>query len=135
MDIIELLDSFSAQFAFIKFHPLCKDELSTIMNRSGHHDELLSCLLSRLQMLEQCGIENLVGTHSFEKLKSKDAKGLYSIRLKTSSYNVRVLLAKSGHELLLLAFEEKSGKRVSEYARFLEPAQKRRAEMLGGKSK
>ena len=116
--------------AGIRCFPECKSELMVILDDSGLKERFISELETRVKYLKLYG--NMVVTHfprKFEKLQ--DAQGLYSMRFRMQK-NIRIIYGYNNNEVLLLAFEEKSGKQHSNYTNKIPLALARLAKLKRG---
>jgi len=101
----------------------CSSELLDILNRSGLEEDFFISFKTRIKQLDRFK-HNVIKyiPDGFEKLKN--ASGLYSMRIKLKK-NIRIIYGYNGNELLLLAFEERAGKRSSDYTNKIEIAKHR----------
>ena len=115
----------------IMTHDVLISELSNMIGRSGFERKFFNALMARLKYLENFGATAIKHREWFESL-SHQAEGLYSMRLKDSHFNIRILYAflPDGHPVLLVAFKERSGKRVSSYEAYTPIAKERLAYIL-----
>ena len=109
LELIELLSEFSVHDAFIP-------ELSAILKNSGQEAKFLAVFRTRLKTLSQYGADaiNVVPTQ-FELL-SHNSGGIYSMHADTRDLNIRILYTfLDDGTILLLPFNERSGKRRTDY--------------------
>lgn len=130
----DVLDLLKALFQGFSCHPdLCTD-LSNIISRSGFEAKFLSLLLIRLKYLQSNGKNAINYPEGFEALRHSE--NLYSMRLSGKGFNIRILYTfLSDHmPLLLLGFEEKSGKKRTDYTSYIPVAEERIRNVIGGES-
>lgn len=128
-DAYNILVSYLEEFDNVRFHSEFVREFSHILNNEakGSEAKLLTKLITLLRLVEQQG-HNIVNINGHERLKK--ANSLNSLHLKGGTYNIRILSKeKSGVTYFLLAFNEKSGKKKTEYSNFINPALERYKEM------
>ncbi|MBR5792385.1 MAG: hypothetical protein IKY34_04695 [Ruminiclostridium sp.] len=111
----DILAFLSALFGNFLVHESLAQEITAIIERSGFEKKFFNLLLVRLRFLGEHGV-NAIRHQEFESL-AHTAEGLYSMHLSGKGFNVRILYAflPAGSPVLLLAFHERSGKKVSEY--------------------
>lgn len=101
----------------------CKIEIAEKFLSVSDKKAFLNLLNARIALLEQLR-EQAINTSNFEKLKG--CTDLYSMKLKGKTLNFRILYALNAHnEILLLAFDEKQGKRKTEYSNYTTTAKNR----------
>lgn len=108
-------------------------ELVEILSESGTESTFFNALLLRLKLLAEFGTAAVLNAPAFfEHLKQSD--GLYSMRIKSSNLNIRILYAflPDGAPILLHAFYERAGKHKTDYAQHIPVAQQRLKEYLEG---
>lgn len=112
----KILSFLSAVFDHLIFHQDLIQDLVKIIDRSGFEKSFFNILLARLKYLCEHGVSAVEHREAFESL-SHQSNGLYSMRLKGSNFNIRILYAflSDGSPVLLVAFAERRGKRVSSY--------------------
>lgn len=101
----------------------CIKELLSIVAGSGVESRLFKMLVSRLKLLSEYGI-SVINHHSeFEALGDH----LFSMHLDVGDKNVRILYSflPDNREVLLLAFHERAGKRITSYSRYMPIAKQR----------
>lgn len=112
-------------------HESLINEIASLILRSGYEDRFLRLLSTRLKLLSQYK-ENAVQVlpDQYERL-SHGSGELYSMHLTGKGFNVRILYAfhPEHSQILLLAFSEKSGKKVTEYSSFIPVALSRLEEI------
>lgn len=131
MDIRELFEYLQGVYP-VSFHEECLKEVVDLVERSGGKKDFIKKFLENMQKLSCLTPEEATKTDTFEKLKGKDAHGLYRMKFKMPC-NIRIIYT-YGEDgtILLLAFFEKGGKRSTNYSDKLGPAQNRLSEMIGG---
>lgn len=110
----------------IMTHDVLIPELSNMIGRSGFERKFFNALMARLKYLENFGTAAIKHREWFESL-THQAEGLYSMRLKDPIFNIRILYSflPDGRPVLLVAFKERSGKRVSSYEAYTPIAKER----------
>ena len=85
--------------------------------RKHHSVKFISVLLARLKTLKEYKQKAILcEPKNFESLKH--TKSLYSMRVKTENINYRILYSfQNDGTILLHGFEEKKGKKVTEYSK------------------
>ena len=113
----------------VKMHDAFFDEFLALFLNSGEERIILEQLVHRIEQIAQLGV-NLCASKKFEHLQAYG--NLYSMHIDTKSRNLRVLFSRcSNGEILLYTFDEKDGKRRTEYCTHAPKAVERRKEMLG----
>ena len=127
----DVLKFLTAIFSTILIHDALISELSAIIERSGFEKKFFKMLMARLRYLEEFGASAINYREGFESL-AHQADGLYSMRLKGSGFNIRILYAfvPDGAPILLVGFGERSGKRVSSYESYIPVAKERLKHIL-----
>ena len=109
----------------------CRREIETFVLKCGNRKAFLKLLVMRRKQLNALSPDQLVQLNEFELLKQ--ASNLYSMHLKGKGFNYRILYQYlSDGEVLLLGFEEKHGKKVTEYSNFIPTALERLEIFLKG---
>lgn len=88
----DVLKFLTAIFSTILIHDALISELSAIIERSGFEKKFFKMLMARLRYLEEFGASAINYREGFESL-THQADGLYSMRLKGSNFNIRILYA------------------------------------------
>lgn len=111
----------------LKMHPDVIGEMKDIVLGSGYEADFIKQLKKQLAFADDMGPQ-VVELSTFEVLKSAD--GLYSMHIKSSKYNIRILysITDSG-QLLLHCFYKRSGKKQTDYARSIPIALRRKNEL------
>lgn len=131
MDIQELFEYLQETYP-ISFHEECLKEVVDLVERSGGKKDFIRRFLECAQKLCLLSPEQATKTDVFEKLKGRNAHGLYRMKF-TKPCNIRIIYTyREDGKILLLAFLEKGGKRSTDYTDKLKPAQDRLSEMIGG---
>lgn len=127
----DILNFLAAIFNSIMVHDALIKDLSNIIERSGFEKKFFKMLMARLRYLEEFGASAINYREGFESL-AHQAEGLYSMRLKGSDFNIRILYAflPDGAPILLAGFGERSGKRVSSYESYIPVAKERLKHIL-----
>lgn len=112
--VFEMLEKYLSQ---IRFHSALISELVAIIAGSGYESDFRSLLISRLRMLSALG-KSAVSLKEFELLRYTGDEELYSMHLSNSNFNIRILYAFLPNHMpvLLCAFNERSGKRKTDYS-------------------
>lgn len=113
----------------IRTHPDFVEELKDILERSGYKQRFIRLYRLRLKHLEKYWEQCINKRDWFEVLKG--TSGLYSMRFKGGSKNIRILFRFTSFEkreiaLLLCTFEEKDTK---DYRKAIEIADRRYEEI------
>lgn len=125
MNIIKLKDELEVHFKDFKIHPKLVNEISQTLEKTGERKAFLSKFINNLNFLKSYGeLAHIQSTDKFEKLKN--AENMYSMHIKGKTFNVRVLYSfLSNGTILLHGFDEKSGKKVTDYSKAIPIAEKR----------
>lgn len=105
---------------------LCYDtfipELVSLISGSGYEMKFFGLLQARLQVLSAYGIQATVAKE-FEPISD----GIYSMHLSGRDFNIRILYAflPNGQPVLLSCFEEKKGKKRTDYTNYTPEAVRR----------
>ena len=122
-------------FQFPNITPLqeCNDEYTEIVQKSPNRGTIKRKLLALLDLLNSTkSISDLCKTSSFEKLTGV-SESLYALKIKTGC-NIRIIFSyERDGSILLLMFEEKEGKRKTDYSEVIPIAIKRLKAARGGK--
>jgi hypothetical protein len=112
--------------AGILYHSLFFSEFVDLISGKGIELSVFKLLTSRLISLRTLGVM-VTNIKEFELIE----KGLYSMHLKGSGFNIRVLFSflPNGQPVLLLPFFERGGKKKTDYSTYLKPAHSRLLEM------
>lgn len=97
-------------------------ELLGLIAGSGYEMKFFSLLQARLQILSAYGIRATVAKE-FEPISD----GIYSMHLSGRDFNIRILYAflPNGQPVLLSCFEEKEGKKRTDYTNYTPEAVRR----------
>lgn len=122
----DVLTFLAAILSTITAHNAFIPELTDIIERSGFEKKFFKMFMARLKYLCEFGASAINYREGFESL-AHQAEGLYSMRLKGFGFNIRILYSflPDGDPVLLVAFEERSGKRVSSYESYIPVAKER----------
>lgn len=126
MDKIDALKQIISQFPHIKYKDeLIQDICSNNIFGSGMEAKFLLLLLTRLKQLDAFGYQAITAVRNgFEKLTG--APGIYSMHIDLKNLNYRILYSIDDKDhILLLGFNEKAGKRVSDYTKPISIAKQR----------
>lgn len=122
-------------FQFPNITPLqeCNDEYAEIVQKYSNREKIKKKLLILLDMLNSTkNIADLCKTANFEKLTGV-SESLYALKIKTGC-NIRIIFSyERDGSILLLMFEEKEGKRKTDYSEAIPIARKRLKAAKGGK--
>lgn len=114
-EAIKLLEEYLGDF---KIHPLFFKELATLLQKDlkGKEKQFFDTLIKQLGYLASYGVA-IANIDSHERLKEK-GRDFFSIHLQRKQFNVRFLvyIDNSGKSFLLSAFNERAGKKVSDYS-------------------
>lgn len=125
-DLLKIINQYN-----FRVHPLCVEELYNLVIGKGFEKKFYIDFQTRLGILAHQGYQ-ATKTSSFEKLTG--SRGIYSMKLKSDQYNIRILYGYNNNsELFLLAFEEKSGKRTTDYSNQCPVAEQRLEELTSEK--
>ena len=109
------ISELSELYGNVLMHPSIIPEIFDIVLGSGYESEFLKQFAKQLKNVDTLG-RQVVELNSFELLKG--GSDIYSMHLKSKSYNIRILYSYLDNgELLLHCFYEKQGKRITEYER------------------
>lgn len=104
-------------------------EFHDLIRESGNQIRIMKKLVTLVAMMQNIKPEVLCTNSNFENLK--EYHNLYSMKLKSKGYNIRVLYSYSDRgKLLINSFYEKAGKRNTEYKKYAEIALERRKELI-----
>lgn len=107
--ILNLLNNFEYEEKLLS-------DITDAFQYSGKEAEFLIKFITALKILNEYGINaTRVNRKMFEKLK--EAKGLFSMRLKGENFNFRIIYSftESG-AILIHGFEERAGKKKTDYS-------------------
>ncbi|HIZ83965.1 MAG TPA: type II toxin-antitoxin system RelE/ParE family toxin [Firmicutes bacterium] len=123
MGKIQELEKLKKLFENVNIHPDLLMDLHELVIGTGFEKDFFYLLTSKLNILCQLKHDATYRT-DFEKLDG--APGLYSIKLKSSRFNIRIIYSyiKNG-EILLHGFYERKGKRKTEYQSHIQISQQR----------
>ena len=123
-EAIKLLEENLGDF---KIHPLFFKELATLLQKDlkGKEKQFFDTLIKQLGYLASYGVA-IANIDSHERLKEK-GRDFFSIHLQRKQFNVRFLvyIDNSGKSFLLSAFNERAGKKVSDYSQKIPILQER----------
>lgn len=125
MNIIKLNNELEVHFKDFKVHPDLIKEVSQILEKTGERKAFLSKFINNLKFLKNYGeLAHIQSTDKFEKLKQ--AENMYSMHIKGKTFNVRILYSFLANGTILLhGFDEKSGKKVTNYSKAVPIAKKK----------
>lgn len=120
MDILALIESCN-----IEVSEEFLSEFLYIVNSSGSKEQILREFVRYLTLLSKNSLQTLCSENKhFEKLKG--CKNLYAIRIIASKCNLRVLFScRANGKILLHSFEERKGKKATDYRGHIPVALKR----------
>lgn len=103
----------------ILMHDLFFSEFVNLIAGKGHEVKIHTLLTARLRLLSTYGVL-VTRAKEFENI----GQGLFSMHLTSSCFNIRILFAflPNGQPVLLLSFEERQGKRKTDYSSHIGPA-------------
>lgn len=132
MDRIEAAGNIEKELEYFKMHPDFEKDLIGLDLFSSPDPRFLTELKTCLFLLRTLGYRAHVELKSkFEKLKY--APGLYSMRIRTSAKNIRIIYSiQRDGTILLCGFYERAGKRKTDYTTPIKTAQSRLKELTGG---
>lgn len=110
----------------ILFHALLLGEVSGFIAGSGFEKSFETIIKKQLRLLSVLG-RQATDMAEFERLDDT----LYSMHISGKGFNYRILYGflPNNQPVLLLGFEEKAGKRKTEYGPHIDPAMRRMREM------
>lgn len=122
--ISEILQEISDKYQIV-LHSDLIDDLSKILSKSGQIEKFLTALAQRCSILSQLGKNAILGSNNFEQLKHLDIE-LFSLHIDIEK-NIRILYSFDGDTIVMLlcAFHERSGKRKTDYTKYIPIAKKR----------
>lgn len=114
----------------IKYHPDFLDDIIDILGRSGRAEQFFTKFLTNLFLLNQYKENTHHVLHkNFEQLK--EIENLYSMHIKITDYNVRVLYSFLPNRTILLhGFHERGGKKATDYTKAISIAEMRKADCI-----
>lgn len=130
----KFLDQFKKtleEFQNIHFHEKCVPEIFEIVLGSGYEVKFLKQFEKLLKTASEQGSQ-VVGLSSFEILKDTNSpKDIFSMKLKSKSYNIRILytLSETG-QTYLHCFYERQGDSRTDYTERIPVAIERIKELL-----
>lgn len=131
MNTREILETLEKLFANFVFHNLFLKELGKLLKQDlrGKEKEFFNCLTTQLDNIRTFGIL-VAKTDDNEKLKGADGH-YFSIHMQRKQFNIRfiVYIQDDGFPYFLCAFNEKSGKRISDYSSYTAVMTKRFKEL------
>ena len=135
MNTTELFEQLEELFQQFQFHPKCIKELRNLFQKdlSGKEKQFFKSLSTQLNYIKEFGTSiDQVGAN--EKLKGFN-QDFYSIHIKGKQYNIRLLMAFDQNKIpaFLCIFNEKNGKRATDYSKYTEVIESRFVEIIGGK--
>lgn len=132
MDKIEVVESLKKELGCFKMHPAFERDLIDLDLFSPADLRFLTEFTTCLSLLRTLGYRASTELNNkFEKLKH--ASGLYSMRIKVPSKNIRILYSiQHDGTILLCGFFERGGKRKTNYTNFIKTAQMRLKELTRG---
>ena len=103
----------------ILMHDLFFSEFLNLIAEKGFEERIFTLLTARLKLLTTWGYK-VTCVKEFENI----GQGLFSMHLTGAGFNIRVLFAflSNNQPVLLHAFEEKQGKRRTDYSSHIPPA-------------
>ena len=121
----DLLDQLFERYSV---HPECAEEIRTLVISSGNEKRFLNTFTKNTLYLTQFGHDVILYSRNFEKLKN--AKDLYSMKLKIPQLNLRIVYTykKDKLAILLVGFCERSDSKET-YDKYIPVAYKRMKEM------
>jgi len=128
MDVKSKLISLLSNFQNIIFHEALFDDIDTFCENSNEATikEFFKSLYSKLHYLNEVGFKaTLTSGDSFKRMKK--SKGLSRFSLSVKNYNLRIIYTDINNgQLLLLLFDEKAGKKATNYESAIPIAEKRK---------
>ena len=121
-----LLDQLSDALSSFSVHKRMLPELIPLVQKTSYRSKLFATFISRLDFLQKHGRLAHTLHKEFEQLNSE----IYSMHVVVPDLNLRILYSflRNG-EILLCAFEERQGKRRTDYSGQIPLAQRRKQEM------
>lgn len=114
-------------------HDQCNAEIQRYIVGTGKEKRFLSVFRTRTKQVEKLPFVDLPKLKEFEVLKNAD--GLMAMHITSTDFNYRILFKPlENNQILLLCFEEKQGKRRTEYSNFTPTALERYEDYLKGGS-
>lgn len=121
-----ILKEYLDEYAF-SFHPRFFKELSDLLSKDlkGKEERFFKLLVTQLKNMQTFGV-TVHTVDSNEILHELDGH-FYSIHLKQSQFNIRLLvhISDAGKCALLCAFNERSGKKSTDYTHYIPVLQNR----------
>lgn len=130
MNIVLMIQRLEDAFSEYTVHSDLIGDLVEIIKNSGNEKSFVAKLTTALLFLNKYGkTAHLQATNQFERLKGED--NMYSMHICTKSFNVRILYSfLSDDKILLHGFDEKSGKKITDYSHALPVAKRRFKEIV-----
>lgn len=123
-EALKLLEEYLGDF---KIHPLFLKELATLLQKDlkGKERQFFETLIRQLDYLTSYGVA-IANIDSHERLQGK-GHDFFSIHLQRKQFNIRFLvyIDNSGKSFLLSAFNERSGKKATDYTQKIPTLQER----------
>lgn len=128
----EILETLKKLFSNSNVHGQFLEELRTLLKKdlNGQESDFFNCLTTQLSNIKTFG-KMVYTVDSNEKLKGADGH-YYSIHLTRQKFNIRFIvnIQDDGVSYFLCAFNEKSGKKVSDYSSYTKVMEKRFQELI-----
>lgn len=124
MNKIKLLKELENKFNNFKIHEDLIGDIINIVSKSGNETNFIRKLGKRLDLLKAYKDETHLKCNDFEILSYED--NLYSMHIRDKIFNIRILYSfeKDG-TILLHSFNERSGKKATDYATAIPVAKQR----------
>lgn len=127
--IDELNSLFERYKGLIFLHRKCSLEIIDLIVGSGIESDFIAFLAEKFDQLIHDDFNSF--NRHFEKLQGQNCNNLRSMKYRKQK-NIRIIFSKTKDgSILLVAFHEKFGSRVSEYDNYIPKAQKRLEEIIG----
>lgn len=131
MNFSDALRELIAQLCDVIVHDRCYVEFSILIKKdlSGHQADFLRQMSIQLRNLQNFK-HGIYKIDDNEKLKGTN-ESLYSLHMQSKNYNVRLIVSinKEGIPLLLTVFNERSGKKATDYTSRIPVAESRLKEL------
>lgn len=129
-DFFEALQEELSQFIV---HKECETEIQNYIVGTGKEKRFLALLKTRKKQIKQLSQADIIKIEEFEILKGEN--GLMAMHLTSKEFNYRILFRYiENNQILLLCFEERQGKKKTEYSSFTPIAHERYANYMKGGS-
>lgn len=137
-ELLEYIQEYEERYCYL-FHIKFIEELSEIIKKdaSGHERELFNIMIKQFGFVNTLNVR-VSEADSNEILKDTGSdENYYSLHISNKTVNIRMLMrfTKDGRPVFLAVFNEKAGKKKSDYTGWIAIIKKRYIRMEGGGEK